>query len=108
MDGNDLWETLFSILKGNVPDELTVEVLDELAASIAALRAPAIPSERDVALVRAMEEALAPLREVANRYSDTMGLTREGAIRRLHVLADSILDLDPATIAAAWEKANAG
>ena len=35
MDGNDLWEMLFSIMKGDVPDALTVEVLDQLASAIA-------------------------------------------------------------------------
>lgn len=35
MDGNDLWEMLFGIMEGNVPDELTVEVLDQLASAIA-------------------------------------------------------------------------
>ncbi len=31
LDGNDIWEALFSILKGNVPDEMTVEVCEQLA-----------------------------------------------------------------------------
>jgi len=31
LDGNEIWELLFAIMRGNVPDELTPEVLDELA-----------------------------------------------------------------------------
>lgn len=34
IDGNDIWEALFSILKGNVPDEMTVEVCEALAAAL--------------------------------------------------------------------------
>ena len=34
---------------------------------------------------------------LAQRYKDTMGLTREGAIRRIGVLVDAILDATPAT-----------
>lgn len=37
IDGDDIWEMLFSIMKGNVPDELTEDVLSELAATIAAM-----------------------------------------------------------------------
>jgi hypothetical protein len=31
IEGNDIWEALFSILKGDVPDEMTQQVCDELA-----------------------------------------------------------------------------
>lgn len=34
MDGNDIWEMLFSIMKGDVPDALTVEVLEQLADAL--------------------------------------------------------------------------
>jgi len=34
MDGNEIWEILFGILKGDVPDALTPEVLDQLAAAL--------------------------------------------------------------------------
>lgn len=34
IDGNDIWELLFSIMNGNVPDELTEEVLNQLAEGI--------------------------------------------------------------------------
>jgi hypothetical protein len=34
MDGNEIWEALFSIMKGDVPEELTVDVLDQLAAAL--------------------------------------------------------------------------
>lgn len=34
IDGNDIWEALFGIMKGNVPDELTVDVLEQLAAQL--------------------------------------------------------------------------
>lgn len=35
-DGNDLWESLFGILEGDVPDALTPAVLNELALAVAA------------------------------------------------------------------------
>jgi hypothetical protein len=31
IDGNDIWEALFGIMKGNVPDELTEDVCEQLA-----------------------------------------------------------------------------
>lgn len=34
IDGNDIWEALFGILKGNVPDELTENVLQQLANAL--------------------------------------------------------------------------
>ena len=34
--GNDIWELLFGILKGDVPDEMTEEVCDELALALLA------------------------------------------------------------------------
>lgn len=34
MDGNEIWEILFGIMEGNVPAELTVDVLDKLAKAI--------------------------------------------------------------------------
>lgn len=34
MTGNDIWEILFGILKGNVPEELTDDVLEQLARAI--------------------------------------------------------------------------
>jgi hypothetical protein len=35
VDGNDIWEALFSIMKGNVPDEMTESVCAKLAARLA-------------------------------------------------------------------------
>lgn len=31
IDANDIWEALFGILKGNVPEELTEDVCEQLA-----------------------------------------------------------------------------
>jgi hypothetical protein len=42
LDGNDIWEALFGIMRGNVPDEMTEEVCSQLAAALAA--APTIPA----------------------------------------------------------------
>jgi hypothetical protein len=39
-DGNDIWEALFSIMKGDVPEELTVDVLEQLAAALSPPSAP--------------------------------------------------------------------
>lgn len=39
MDGNELWEILFGILKGDVPDALTPEVLQQLADAINSIHA---------------------------------------------------------------------
>ena len=42
IEGNDIWEALFSIMKGDVPEELTDECLNKLAehlnSAIAAMR----------------------------------------------------------------------
>jgi len=35
LDGNDIWEALFGILKGDVPDALTEDVCQQLANAIA-------------------------------------------------------------------------
>lgn len=65
MDGNDIWEILFGLLKGDVPDCLTPEVLEELATTIRlaaeergarmALEAAAKVAE-DMAMVLPIEE----------------------------------------------------
>jgi hypothetical protein len=34
IDGNDIWEALFSIMKGNVPDEMTEDVCAQLAEAL--------------------------------------------------------------------------
>jgi hypothetical protein len=34
IDGNDIWETLFGIMKGNVPDEITEDVCAQLADAL--------------------------------------------------------------------------
>lgn len=36
LDGNDIWEALFGICKGNVPDGMTEDVCQQLAECIAA------------------------------------------------------------------------
>lgn len=38
IDGNEIWEALFGIMEGNVPDELTEEVCEQLAESLSSLR----------------------------------------------------------------------
>jgi len=40
LDGNDIWEALFGILKGDVPDALTEDVCQQLADAIARSAAP--------------------------------------------------------------------
>lgn len=40
-----------------------------------------------------IENLIERLRSNARRYSDTMGLTREGAIRRIGVMHDELLDI---------------
>lgn len=50
------------------------------------------------------EAALRDLVALANRYSDTMGLTREGAIRRIGVLVDAILDAQPSPASSTEER----
>ena len=34
LDGNDSWEALFGIMEGNVPDEMTEEVCQQLAVAL--------------------------------------------------------------------------
>ena len=34
IDGNDIWELLFAIMKGNVPEEMTEAVCEQLAQAI--------------------------------------------------------------------------
>jgi len=36
LDGNDIWEALFGIMKGDVPDEMTEDVCGQLATALAA------------------------------------------------------------------------
>lgn len=43
LDGNDIWEALFGILKGDVPDALTEEVCSKLATALSASPTPPIP-----------------------------------------------------------------
>jgi hypothetical protein len=39
IDGNEIWEALFSILEGDVPDELTEDCLGKLADHLNAVYA---------------------------------------------------------------------
>lgn len=41
IDGNEIWEALFGILKGDVPDALNEDVCDQLAAAFARPHSPA-------------------------------------------------------------------
>lgn len=34
IEGNDIWEALFGIMKGDVPEEMTPEVCDKLADAL--------------------------------------------------------------------------
>jgi len=49
LDGNDIWEALFGIMRGNVPDEMTEEVCSQLAAALAV--APTIPATGEAVVV---------------------------------------------------------
>lgn len=53
VDGNDIWEALFGIMRGNVPDEMTEEVCSQLAAALTtpAPEKPDALEERDVEFV---------------------------------------------------------
>jgi hypothetical protein len=62
LDGNDIWEALFGIMRGNVPDELTEALCQQLADALATQAAQ--PAEADgveritrAALAEVMQDA---------------------------------------------------
>jgi len=42
VDGNDIWEALFGILEGDVPEQMTEEVCQKLAAALGWALSPAL------------------------------------------------------------------
>lgn len=96
-NGSELFELLFSVFKGDLPDELTDEKIAELADAIAsafpgvnATLAPAVPPDVAELVISAREVAYSDIQDAVRAYCPDMMQYMDALDRAAEAFADRV------------------